>query len=119
MRDEEAIVDSASRRSFLLGLAAAAALPALPAATEAQSTAASAMPASGTAPGTGGASASSPEIDSLMAIVTLRYGSYLKSDEVPMVRRALERQYASVALLKKVPITNSDAPDCLFIPDGR
>jgi hypothetical protein len=111
MKNEELPVDSATRRSFLLGLAAAAALPALPVAAAAQTSA----PAASAGP----AAADSHEIDSLMAIVALRYGSYLKSEEVQMVRRSLERQYASVATLKKVPLSNSDAPDCLFIPDGR
>lgn len=109
MKNEDVFTESATRRSFLLGLAAAAALPAVPAVAPAQAPAATAGPST----------AASPEIDSLMAIVTLRYGDYLKPDEVPMVRRALERQYASTATLKKVPIGNSDAPDCLFIPDGR
>jgi len=108
MKNEDVLAESATRRSFLLGLAAAAALPALPAEAPAQ-----APPAPVPSP------AASPEIDSLMSIVTLRYGSYLKPDEVAMVRRSIERQYASVATLKKVPIGNSDAPDSLFIPDGR
>jgi hypothetical protein len=109
MKNEDVIAESATRRSFLLGLAAAAALPVLP----------TGVPAQAPAPASGPAAAASPEIDSLMAIVTLRYGGYLKPDEVAMVRRSLERQYASTATLKKVPISNSDAPDCLFIPNGR
>ena len=110
MKSEHAIVDSATRRSFLVGLAAAATLPALPAAALAQAPAAS--PAAGTA--------EAAEIDALMAIVSLRYGSYIKSDELPLVRRSIERQYASVAMLRKTPIHNEDdAPDILFIPDGR
>jgi hypothetical protein len=109
MKNEDVLAESATRRSFLLGLTAAAALPALPAAA----------PAQAPAPAPGPASPASPEIDSLIAIVILRYGDYLKPDEVQMVRRALERQYASTATLKKVPISNSDAPDCLFSPDGR
>jgi hypothetical protein len=109
MKSEDVAADSATRRSFLLGLAAAAALTTLPAAGAAQ------------APGvaSGPATAASAEIDSLMAIVGLRYGSYLKPDEVAMVRRSLERQYSSVALLRKTPINNGDAPDYLFVPDGR
>jgi len=54
-----------------------------------------------------------------MTIVNLRFGSYLKSEEVPLVRRSIERQYASVDTLRKVPIHNDDMPDLLFIPDGR
>jgi hypothetical protein len=108
MKNEDVIAESATRRSFLLGLAAAA-LPVLP----------TAAPAQAPTPVAGPAAAPSPEIDSLMAIVTLRYGGYLKPDEVAMVRRSLERQYASTDTLKKVPISNSDAPDYLFIPDGR
>jgi hypothetical protein len=110
MKNENAIVDSATRRSFLVGLAAAASLPALPAAALAQAPAAAASPAAGDA----------AEIDALMAIVSLRYGSYIKSEELPLVRRSIERQYASVAMLRKTPIHNEDdAPDILFIPDGR
>jgi hypothetical protein len=110
MEEQDALSLSATRRSFLLGLAAAAALPALPEASLAQ-----ASPSG--APGL--SSADTAEIDALMAIVSLRYGSYLKSDEVPLVRRALERQRAGVVTLGKLHIDNSDAPDCLFIPDGR
>jgi hypothetical protein len=110
MKSEDILIDSATRRSFLVGLAAAAALPALPAASLAQAPA-----VAGPAPGTPEAS----EIDALMAIVTLRYGSYINSEELPLVRRSIERQYASVATLRKTPIHNDDAPDILFIPDGR
>jgi hypothetical protein len=114
MKTEDMFVDSASRRSFLLGLAAAAALPALPAVSPAQAPEPAAA-ASAPAPESPG----SPEIASLMAIVNLRYGSYLKSDEIAVVQRALERQRTAILALRKVPIHNWDAPDCLFIPDGR
>ena len=111
MEKQDSLFVSATRRSFLLGLAAAAALPALPEALPAQGPAPRASPALGPV--------DSAEIDSLMAIVTLRYGSYIGSEELPLVRRALERQHTGIVALRKVPIHNWDAPDCLFIPDGR
>jgi hypothetical protein len=110
MKDQNAFAETASRRNFLLGVAAVAALPTLPAVSLAQ---ASATPSP--APG----SPEALEIDALMTIVNLRFGSYLKSEEVPLVRRSIERQYASVDTLRKVPIHNDDMPDLLFIPDGR
>jgi hypothetical protein len=112
MNKEEDLAGNPTRRGFLLGLAAAAAVPAF-------STASAQTPAAGDAPNREPNTADSAEIDSLMAIVTLKYGAYLKPEELPLVRRSLERQHASVVQLMKVPIHNDDAPDCLFSPDGR
>jgi hypothetical protein len=113
MKSEDVVVDSATRRNFLLGLAAAAALPVLSEASSAQAP----MPAASASADAAGSD--STEIDALMAIVTLRYGSYISSEELPLVRRSIERQHASILALRAIPIHNDDAPDCLFIPDGR
>jgi hypothetical protein len=109
--EKEELAGSPSRRGFLLGLAAAAAVPAL---TTATAQVPAAAPAHPEAP-----AADAVEVDLQMSWVTMKYGAYLKPEEMPLVRRSLERQNASIAQLMKVPIHNDDAPDCLFIPDGR
>ena len=113
MKTDETPIEYASRRNFLLGLTTAATLPALPASLFARS------PASGAAPGPALPTTDSGEVDAVMAIVSLRFGAYIKSEEMPMVRRAIERQRESILTLRKVSITNGDAPDYLFSPDGR
>ena len=110
MTTEDALTGQPTRRGFLLGLAAATSLPILlEPSVEAQTAASS--PAAQTA-------APNPEVDVQMAMINLRYGSYLKSTDLPLLRRSLERQQASIATVLKVPITNADAPDFLFSPDG-
>jgi hypothetical protein len=111
MAKKKNVVDPPSRRAFLLGLTAVSALPAL-------SEASAATPAPATAAEPQAQASNSTEVDALMAIVTFRYGSYLQSAELPMVRRGLERLQRNAAELLKVPIHNGDAPDCLFHPDG-
>jgi hypothetical protein len=100
-----------TRRGFLLGLAAAAAVPTLSASGQASTPAGSVNQEPATT--------ASPEVDALMAIVMLKYGAYLKKEELPLVRRSLERQNTAIATLMKVPIHNDDAPDFLFSPDSR
>jgi hypothetical protein len=109
MAKKKNVTDPPSRRAFLLGLTAASALPAL-------SDALAATPATAAEPQA--QASNSTEVDALMAIVTSRYGSYLQSAELPVVRHGLERLQRNAAELLKVPIHNGDAPDCLFHPDG-
>ena len=111
MAKKKNVTDPPSRRAFLLGLTAVSALPTLSSAS-----AATLAPATAAEPQT--QASNSTEVDALMAIVTSRYGSYLQSGELPMVRRGLERLQRNAAELLKVPIHNADAPDCLFHPDG-
>lgn len=91
-----------SRRSFLFGLAAAAAVPALPVNVAGQQTEA----------------APSAEADALMQTVRLRYGKYLEDGDTPLIERGIERVLRSTQEVLKVNIHNGDAPDCVFHPDG-
>lgn len=101
-----------TRREFLLGLAAAAALPVVQPAS-AQTTSA-ATPAVAGQP----AAVDPAKVDAVMALLTLRFGSYIGHDEMALVRRSLERQEAAISTLQQIPIHNWDAPDFLFIPDA-
>jgi hypothetical protein len=100
-----------SRRSFLLGLAAATAVPEL-------------SPAQGT-PGTPAVATAeqakdshSAEVDALTEIVRLRYGQYLQSADMPILQRGLERFSVTRQEVLKVDIHNGDGPDCVFQADG-
>ena len=106
MAKKKNVTDPPSRRIFLLGLTAVSALPAL-------SEASAAIPAPATAAEPQAQASNSTEVDALMTIVTFRYGSYLQSAELPMVRRGLERLQRNAAELLKVPIHNGDAPGVL------
>jgi hypothetical protein len=111
MAKKKNVTDLPSRRAFLLGLTAVSALPAF-------SDASAVTPAPAKAAESQFQASTSTEVDALMAIVTSRYGSYLQSEELPMVRRGLERLQRNATELLKVQIHNGDAPDCLFHPDG-
>jgi hypothetical protein len=101
-----------SRRSFLLGLAAATALPELPAvagATVEPANAAGQQPSQ---------TSHSADVDALTGIVRLRYGEYLQSADAAVLQRGLDRLLRNAEEVLKVNIRNSDGPDCLFHPDG-
>jgi hypothetical protein len=102
-----------SRRSFVFGLAAAAA-----AAPELAGVLGAAL-APANAAGQQTQTSHSPENDALTELVRLRYGNYLQSADMPILERGLDRLSRSAKEVLKVKIDNGDAPDCLFQPDGR
>lgn len=99
-----------SRRSFLFGVAVAAAVPGLPSIVGASM---ASPPAAGQQTQT-----HSAEVDVLTEMVRARYGKYLQSADWSIVQRGLDRLPRTAAEVLKVNIHNSDAPDCLFEPDG-
>jgi hypothetical protein len=101
-------LDPYSRRSFLFGLAVAAAVPELSAAVGMAS-----LPAPGEQTQT-----HSTEVDILTEMVRTRYGTYLQSADWPIVQRGLERFPRTAVEVLKVNIHNGDAPDCVFQADG-
>jgi hypothetical protein len=106
-----------SRRSFLRNLGAAAGMPIvgvpmMSALAEAAPAAAQATTASHPT------TAASGEVAVLMELVRLRYGQYLDESSLPLVERGLGRLRRSADEILKVKISNGDAPDCLFDPDG-
>ena len=102
---------SPSRRAFLAGLTATAAIPVAPAAF-------GQTPASLLAADTQAVPAEPNKVDSQLAIVTAQFGAYLQSADISVIRRGLERINQNVAELQKRQMHNGDAPDCLFYPDG-
>ncbi len=102
MANNSNFLNPRSRRSFLFGLAAATAVPALPVNVAGQQTQAS----------------PSTEADALMEIVRLRYSKYLEDGDSPVIERGIERVLRSTQEVLKVKIHNGDAPDCVFHPDG-
>jgi hypothetical protein len=89
-----------NRRTFLRTLAAAPIFPAL-------------APASpqDTAP-----QRPSAEVDAIAETVRLRYGQYLAEDDMPEIKRGIERMLRNAEALSKIKITNSDEPDFMFHP---
>ncbi len=99
-----------SRRSFLFGLAAATAVPELPALSGATM-----LPANAAGQQT---QTHSVEVDAFTEVVRMRYGKYLQSADWSILQRGLDRLPRTATEVLKVNIHNSDAPDCLFQPDG-
>ena len=62
--------------------------------------------------------ADSARVDALAETVRLRYGNYLSESDMAEIRRGIERMLRSAETLAHVKITNFDAPDFLFHPDG-
>jgi hypothetical protein len=99
-----------SRRSFLFGLAVAAAVPELPAAVGVTM---ASLPAAGQQ-----GEAHSVEADLLTEMVRARYGKYMQGADWAIVQRGLDRLPRTAAEVLKVKINNGDAPDCVFQADG-
>lgn len=60
----------------------------------------------------------SPQADALAEGIRLRYGAYLAADDMPEIKRGIERMLRNAETLAKVKTTNSDGPDFLFHPAG-
>jgi hypothetical protein len=90
-----------NRRTFLRTLAAAPIFPAL----------ASASPQDAAPP-----QRPSAEVDALAETVRLRYGQYLAEDDMPEIKRGIERMLRNAEALGKIKITNGDEPDFMFHP---
>ena len=89
-----------NRRTFLRTLAAAPLVPALaPAAAQ------DAAPQQHSA-----------QVDALAETVRLRFGSYLAEDDMPEIKRGIERMLRNAEALAKVKISNGDEPDFMFHP---
>jgi hypothetical protein len=89
------------RRTFLRTLAAAPMLPAI----------ATASPQEAAAP-----QQRSAEVDALAETVRLRFGQYLAPDDMPEIKRGIERMLRNAEALSRIKITNSDEPDFMFHP---
>jgi hypothetical protein len=56
------------------------------------------------------------EADLRFALVRLRYGDRLTSEQLDALRQAVETVIAQVAALRTVPLTNADEPQQRFVP---
>jgi hypothetical protein len=90
-----------NRRSFLRTLAAAPMLPAVAAASPQDA----APPQRPTA-----------EVDAIAETVRIRFGQYLADDDMPEIKRGIERMLRNAEALAKIKITNGDEPDFMFHP---
>jgi hypothetical protein len=93
-----------SRRSFLRTVPAAAALCA-------------AVPEPA-APQTTSVDPIAAQANALAEVVQLRFGSYLKEGDLSDIKRVIERNLRYGEALSKIPISNSDEPDFMFIPNA-
>lgn len=91
---------SKNRRTFLRALAAAPAIPAAAAAAQ------EAAPAP-----------QSAEVDARAELVRLRFGKYLTDDDMPEIKRGIERMLRNAEALSRIKLTNGDEPDFLFHPE--
>jgi len=89
-----------NRRTFLRTLAAAPMLPALEEGNAQDNP----------------ASQHSAEVDALAEIVRIRFGQYLTPEDMPEIKRGIERSLRNAEALSKVKVTNGDEPDYLFHP---
>lgn len=86
-----------NRRTFLRALAAA---PAISATREAAAQDAAGAP--------------DPEVAVRAELVRLRFGKYLKDDDMPEIKRGIERMLRNAEALSRFKLTNGDEPDFMF-----
>jgi hypothetical protein len=89
-----------NRRTFLRALAAAPVIPALESAS-----AQDAPPAP-----------ESAKVDALAEVVRLRFGEYLAENDMPEIKRGIERMLRNADAINRITLTNADEPDFLFHP---
>jgi hypothetical protein len=89
------------RRTFLRVLAAAPMIPAALVPVDAQDV---------TPP------QASAEVDALAELVRLRFGQYLADDDMPEIKRGIERVRRNAQAINRIKITNGDEPDFMFHP---
>jgi hypothetical protein len=94
-----------NRRAFLQSIAAAPLVASAPVTAQAQAQE-SPSPLAG-------------QVDAVAELIKLRYGKYLAADDMPEIKRGIERMLRNAETLAKIKITNSDEPDFMFHPfDG-
>jgi len=89
-----------NRRTFLRALAAA---PAISATREAAAQDAAPSP-------------ESAEVAVRAELVRLRFGKYLNDDDMPEIKRGIERMLRNAEALSRFKLTNGDEPDFMFHP---
>ena len=100
--------ESADRRTFLRGLAAA---PLLPAALGTASVTELSDAQTAAAPNTA-------QVDALTEVVRARFGHYLAEGDIEEIKKGIERNIRYADALAKVKLTNADEPDFTFFADG-
>lgn len=60
----------------------------------------------------------SAQADALAEVARLKFGSYWKDGDLNDIKRVIERNLRYSEALAKVPISNSDEPDFMFIPNA-
>jgi hypothetical protein len=58
----------------------------------------------------------SAEVDALAETVRIGFGPYLAEEDMAEIKRGIERTLGNAEALRKVRVTNEDAPDFLFQP---
>ncbi len=106
MTKKENFVRAGNRRSFLRTVPAVAIAATVPPAM-----AQTPPPAAPNDPLTAQANA-------LAEVARLKFGSYLKEGDLNDIKRVIERNLRYGEALAKVPLSNSDEPDFMFIPNA-
>lgn len=58
------------------------------------------------------------QANALAEVARLKFGSYLKEGDLNDIKRVIERNLRYGEALAKVPLSNSDEPDFMFIPNA-
>ena len=95
-----------NRRSFLRTLPAAVLCAAVP------------EPATAQAPADTSTDPLTAQANALTEVARLKFGSYLKEGDLNDIKRVIERNLRYGEALSKVPLSNSDEPDFMFIPNA-
>ena len=88
-----------NRRKFLRAIAAAPMIPAL-----------------GTVDAQEATSQASAAVDARAEVIRLRFGQYLADDDMPEIKRGIERLLRNAEAINRIKITNGDEPDFMFHP---
>jgi hypothetical protein len=58
------------------------------------------------------------QANALAEVARLKFGSFLKEGDLNDIKRVIERNLRYGEALSKVPVSNSDEPDFMFIPNA-
>jgi hypothetical protein len=106
MTKQEKSPRAGNRRSFLRTVPAAVLCAAVPEPSAAQAQAATSI------------DPLTAQANALAEVAKLKFGTYLKEGDLNDIKRVIERNLRYGEALSKVPLSNSDEPDFMFIPNA-